>query len=319
MRFQLKGRLLAVVATALAAACSKTTTSLTAPSFDKCQVSVRNTPSAFAASGGQGSLAIVTARDCTWAIDTQANWVTIIGDRGGQGDASVSYAVSKNPLPSSRTGSISVGSQSVALSQAPAPCGFKLSRTGDAVAAAGGPLSVNVSALEGCRWDATTPVPWVAVTSGRTGNGRGTVELAVAPNTGSARSAALKIAGRDYQVAQAATPPSVPGPLPSPQPTPQPTPPPNPPPAPQPAPQPSERVDFSGRIARVSGRCPNVTFTVNDMTIVVDRSTDFKKSDCGDVRDGRTVSGAGRTQANGTVRATDLRVKQDDDDDDDDD
>jgi hypothetical protein len=52
------------------------------------------------------------------------------------------------------------------------------------------------------------------------------------------------------------------------------------------------------------------------MTIVVDRSTDFKKSKCDDLRRGRDVSGAGMTQPNGTIKATDLRVNGKGDDND---
>jgi hypothetical protein len=51
------------------------------------------------------------------------------------------------------------------------------------------------------------------------------------------------------------------------------------------------------------------------MTIVVDSSTDFKKSRCSDLRGGRTVSGSGLTQPNGTIKATDIRVRGEDDDD----
>jgi hypothetical protein len=61
----------------------------------------------------------------------------------------------------------------------------------------------------------------------------------------------------------------------------------------------------------MSGSCPNVTITVRGRTIVVDRSTDFKKSDCGDLRRGRDVEGTGTTQSNGTVKATEIRVRKD--------
>jgi hypothetical protein len=74
-------------------------------------------------------------------------------------------------------------------------------------------------------------------------------------------------------------------------------------------------VEFEGTIASLSGGCPNVTLTVRSITIVTDRSTEFKKSKCDDLRRGRTVSGEGLTQANGTIKATELRVRKDDDDD----
>jgi hypothetical protein len=296
----------------LAAACSKTTTSLTAPSADKCQVTATNTPSSFAASGGQGSLTIATSRDCTWSVSTEANWVSITGDGSGQGEASIPYTVAPNPAPSARAGAIVVGSQSVAVSQAAAPCVFTLSRLGDTVGATGGPLAVNVATLNGCGWTATSPVSWIVVGPGQSGSASGTVGLSVASNAGGVRVAAVTIAGQTFTVTQAAAPP-VPGPQPAPTPTPVPTPAPTPvptpaPPPPTPTPAP-KRVEFDGTIGTLSGGCPNVTFTVQGMTIVTDRSTDYTKSKCSDLRRGRDVSGAGMTQSNGTIKATDLRVE----------
>jgi len=68
-------------------------------------------------------------------------------------------------------------------------------------------------------------------------------------------------------------------------------------------------------VSSVSGRCPDVTITVGGMTIVVDRSTDFKKSKCDDLRAGRNVDGSGTTQTNGTIKATEIRVRGEKDDD----
>jgi hypothetical protein len=58
----------------------------------------------------------------------------------------------------------------------------------------------------------------------------------------------------------------------------------------------------------VSGKCPDLTFSARGYTIVTDRSTGYKESECGDVRNGRDVSGSGVTQSNGTVRATKIAV-----------
>ena len=60
----------------------------------------------------------------------------------------------------------------------------------------------------------------------------------------------------------------------------------------------------------MSGSCPNVTIVVSSLTIVVDRSTDFKKSNCGDLRRGRDVVGVGLKEANGPIKATEIRVSK---------
>jgi len=72
-------------------------------------------------------------------------------------------------------------------------------------------------------------------------------------------------------------------------------------------------VEFDGTIASMSGGCPNVTFTIHGMIIATDRSTDYTKSKCSDLRRGRDVSGAGTPQSNGSIKATDLRIQKDND------
>jgi hypothetical protein len=67
-------------------------------------------------------------------------------------------------------------------------------------------------------------------------------------------------------------------------------------------------VDFNGTISSLSGRCPNVTFTIGGPTIAPDGSTDFRKLKCGDFRNGQFVSGSGVTQPDGTIKATLLQV-----------
>jgi hypothetical protein len=306
----------------LAAGCSSTQTSLNAPTADKCQVGVSSAPSAFTATGGQGSLTITTARDCTWSISTEASWVSITGDRGGQGEASVPYAIAPNPAPAPRAATVAVGSQSVTLNQGPAPCLFALSRAGDAIGYGGGRLTFGVTTLTGCGWTASTGDGWIAVTSGTNGNASGTVSLSVSANAGPIRVGHVNVAGQNYTVTQDSPPaplptPNPPAPAPPVPPAPTPTPPPEPaplppPPLPPPPPPPSvgKKVNFDGKLSNLSGLCPGVRFTVDGFTVETDLATDFNKSNCGDVRDGRSVSGEGVTRSDGTIRATEIQVKK---------
>src|SRR5437763_16779696 len=74
---------------------TQTSTGITAPSSQKCQVQVSNTPSSFTDAGGSGSLAITTTRDCGWSAAASANWLSLASTTG-QGDASISYSVAAN-------------------------------------------------------------------------------------------------------------------------------------------------------------------------------------------------------------------------------
>src|SRR4051812_40541961 len=149
------------------AACSSTQTSINAPTSDKCQVAASSSPSAFAASGGSGSLAITTARDCTWSISTQAAWISLVGNNDGQGEASIPYTVAPNPAPSARSATVVVGSQTLAVNQAAAPCQYSLSRSADTVGFAGGRVAVDVTTLTGCGWTAASDAPWLSIASGQ--------------------------------------------------------------------------------------------------------------------------------------------------------
>jgi len=137
-----------------------------------------------------------------------------------------------------------VGTQTVEVKQSGAPCRYSLSRTRDAIGSAGGSVSVSVTTLSGCGWTATSRAPWITVTSGQTGNGNGTVALAITAN-GSVdqRAGDVDVSGQIFTVGQdgaaAPAPPVAPAPTPAPLPSPSPSPSPAPSPSPSPGPAPS--------------------------------------------------------------------------------
>jgi hypothetical protein len=84
------------------------------------------------------------------------------------------------------------------------PCSYSLSATTHDASAGSTTNSVNVSTAGGCGWTATSNASWIAVTSGGSGVGNGTVTYAVAPNSGGARTGTMMIAGQTFTVTQAA-------------------------------------------------------------------------------------------------------------------
>jgi hypothetical protein len=303
----------AVFAASAAAACTDASTSVIAPTANKCQIAASASASSYTASGGSGTIAVATARDCQWTIAADASWVAITGPRTGQGDAAVAYTVAANPVPTPRAAAIAVGSVEIQLSQAAAPCRYELNRSGDSVQADGGHLSVNITTLTGCAWTATSTVDWITIASGQSGNASATVTLTVAANTGAARGADVIIGGQKYVVSQAAVPAAPPAPAPTPSPSPAPSPTPTPTPTPTPAPPPEE-VDFTGRVSRLSGRCNNVSFSAAGRQVVTDNDTDFSRGRCRDLSNGDTVNVRGVLVAD-VVRASRVRFENDNDDD----
>ena len=293
----------------LSPACSSTETSLVGPTTDsKCQINASSSPVSFTAAGGTGTVTISTSRDCTWSIATSTSWVSLNGDRSGQGEASIGYSVAPNPVPAVRSGTIVVGSQTVEVSQAAAACHYSLSRTRDAIGFAGGSLSVAVSTLTGCNWNATSKVPWITVTSGQSGSANGTVALSVGPNRGGDRRVGeVDISGQIYTVVQERVP-RRPAPAPAPPPE-DPDPAPSPSPSPGPAPPP-EKVHVEGTVSGLSGQCPALSFTVSGVAIITSGSTDFKKGNCSQVEHSRSVEVKGTRQSSGVVLAIEVQISR---------
>jgi uncharacterized repeat protein (TIGR01451 family) len=70
------------------------------------------------------------------------------------------------------------------------------------VGAAGGPGTIAVTATTGCAWTAVSGVPWIAIASGASGGGNGTVGYTVAADAGVQRAGTIAIAGQSFTVTQ---------------------------------------------------------------------------------------------------------------------
>ena len=308
-------RLILVVAAASAAcACSSAETSVTSPSpaGSRCQISASATTTTFNAGGGSGTIDVTTARDCSWTVTTDAGWMSIAGNRGGQGDGTISFSVATNPVPAPRSGAIAVADQQVAVRQDGAPCRFSLSRSADSIGYGGGRLTVDVSTLTGCSWTASASQSWMAITSGQSGNANGTVGLSIAANSGARRVGELHVGGQIYTVTQDAAPaPPAPAPTPAP-PSPAPAPPPAP--KPPPSPIPSKDVHLDGTALFVSGACPDISFFVDGRRVEANGQTQFKGK-CNDLNGGDHVVVDGKDNGD-VVTATKIELKKKKDDDD---
>jgi hypothetical protein len=302
----------ALSAAAAAGGCTSTTTSATAPSGDKCQVAATAEPRQFPASGGSGTVSITAARDCGWNLAAQASWVSLSGSSSGYGNAAVSYTVATNPAPATRTAEIVVEAAHLQVTQAAAACTYALNRSGDSIGAGGGTLTVQLTTLGGCGWQASTDADWLSFASARSGSSSAAIAIAVDVNSGPARSATVSVQGQTYTVSQAAAPapvpsPGSPTPAPGPSPTPAPEPTPTPTPDPTPAPSPTP-VSLDGIVSSLSGTCPTLLFSVEGQLVVTNADTDFRHGKCRDLSNGDTVSIDGMTQADGTVDASRVEI-----------
>jgi Domain of unknown function (DUF5666)/Putative binding domain, N-terminal/Viral BACON domain len=199
---------------------SSSTTSVTGPTSVRCNVGLSASAQSVAASGGTGQLIIAVDRECAWTARTDVDWIALTSASSGQGESTVGYTVSANPLVAARVGGIAVNEQRLEIAQAASPCVFTLGTSGDTFGASGGTRTIPVAAQASCVWSAASQVDWITVVEGHTGSGDGRVTISVAGNGPQPRSGAVQIAGQAYVVSQEAatpapTPPSAPNPPPA--------------------------------------------------------------------------------------------------------
>ena len=170
-----------------AGACGSSTHSVTGPSTVKCAVNAAANPASFSASGGNGTLAVATNRECQWNAAPSGAWIQL-DNSSGQGEGSVAFKVTSNGDPVARRGTINVGDQQVAIAQDAAPCVFTASPASDAIGSSGGRKSIAVTASSAqCSWTARSDVDWLTIVEGAQGSGNGQVTYEAQPTTGPSR------------------------------------------------------------------------------------------------------------------------------------
>jgi hypothetical protein len=168
----------------------------------KCQASITDLPASVAASAARLAANVSTNRDCLWTIKSEASWIQV-RPASGQGPASVSVDVSENRAAIERSTTLVLSDSHVTVTQQAAPCRFELGSSSSRVAAPGGPFQIAVSTIAGCKWRASSGVPWVRVASSEV-TGSGSAEFVADMNTGEERSGTLTIAGLSHVVQQTA-------------------------------------------------------------------------------------------------------------------
>ena len=175
-----------------------------------CGVSVTPTSVTVPSFGSTSSLSVTTGTSCTWSAVSNVGWIAVTSATGS-GIGQVNYTVAANSTGVDRTGTITVGGQTVTFTQAASSCTYSVTPLSANVAANGGASAVSVTSGTQCSWTAVSNVAWISVTSA-TGSGIGQANYTVANNTGAARSGTLTVAGQTVTVTQAAgtTPPTSP-------------------------------------------------------------------------------------------------------------
>jgi hypothetical protein len=165
-----------------------------------CTFSISPQNIEISAGGGSGMVNVTAPNGCNWMAASNNTWINITSGSSGSGNGSVGYSVTAN-TGQSRTGSITIAGQTFTIMQ-DAPCTYSISPAFAKFRPSGGSGSISVTAPASCNWSATSPQPWVTITSGATGQGNGMVHFTVQPSSGAPRTVSLTVAGQSFSVVQ---------------------------------------------------------------------------------------------------------------------
>jgi hypothetical protein len=152
--------------------------------------------------GGTGSVDVSTTSACIWTAVSNVEWITVVSGGSGTGNGSVGYLVLPNP-GSARSGTLTIAGEAFTVTQAALVCSYSISPDDVKVSASAGTGSTSVSTSSTCSWTATSDASWIAVTSGASGAGNGTVTFSYTQNPDKkGRKGTLTVAGKKFALEQ---------------------------------------------------------------------------------------------------------------------
>ena len=166
-----------------------------------CSVTLSSSSASSPSGGGTGSFDVQTADGCGWSASSNASWLTVTGGASGNGNGTVRYSVAAN-TGASRSGTITAGGQTFTVTQ-DVGCTYDISPASQNIGSSGGNVPVGVTAPGGCSWNASSNASWIAISSGASGSGNGTVLLVAAASTEGERRGTVTIAAHTFTLVQA--------------------------------------------------------------------------------------------------------------------
>jgi len=160
----------------------------------------------FSATGGSGSVNIISPGLCNWSVTPSANWILLTSANDGSGNDQVTFEVRENFTMTARTGTLTIGGNTITIVQDGGlgdDCDYNIFPIFESFPASGGIGTIQVSAEERCAWQAVADTSWITITSGSTSIGNGMVTYSVSANTATGgRKGTITVAGKKFSVKQ---------------------------------------------------------------------------------------------------------------------
>jgi hypothetical protein len=175
-----------------------------AQSGQACSYALQSSTGTVPASGGSGSVGVLTPAACSWnPVSSDPSWLSAGGGAAGSGSAVFVAAV--NPDPSPRTATLTIAGLTFTVTQPAAACTFSLDATSISVSGDGA-ASTSFAVGSGSPSCAPAPVSyanWITSVSTSFAGTSGTVSYTVQPNPyPSPRSGVIQIGDQSFTVTQ---------------------------------------------------------------------------------------------------------------------
>lgn len=176
------------------------------PTQPTCSYSISPSEVSMGSQGGSGTVSVTAGANCSWSASSSANWIAITGGASGSGPGTVSYSIDANAATATRSGSLTIGGQTYAVTQAAraaAICSYELSPGSADFTKDGGAGTFTVTAPAGCAWTASSSGQWILINSGTQGSGPATVSYSVTRQSDTAgRTGAIIVSDKGFTIRQ---------------------------------------------------------------------------------------------------------------------
>lgn len=173
-----------------------------------CTYNISPVSRAVGSSGETGAVGVTAPAGCGWTAVSNVSWIIPTSNSSGTGNGTVNYSVAVNSSTTSRSGTMTIAGKIFTVTQGGAPsasCSYKISPTSQSFNYRGGKGKISVTSGKGCSWSASSNASWIAITSGSSGSGKGTVLFSVSRNSSpSSRSGTVTVAGQTFTITQGA-------------------------------------------------------------------------------------------------------------------
>ena len=165
---------------------------------------VSRTSLSFTSAGGMQTVDVQEAAHCRYGVRGNPTWIGV-PPANVAGDGSVTVTVGRYTGSTVRSGTVTIGTRSVPVTQDPPPCTFQVGYTSREVADDPGQYDVSVTAsAPACTWSMSSHETWITIlTPTRTGSTHGTYRTASNTTPGSPqRTGNMTVAGQTVTITQ---------------------------------------------------------------------------------------------------------------------